>query len=244
MRPNWRIGSLALLLGLAVVSCGGDDDGASGDSADAGGDDRPGVPAECPDGASQAVEIDSGAELPGIDGSRFEATSTLVGVTPIVLEDVPDGDVEAAQEAAAETDLLAYTVYVADYELDDSQVGPLGISPPADGTVLSFSIVPPTEEPLATGDVIQAGTPEFDSTTTFGTVGVQYQTGADDQVVGFAADTEGSGSAEVLHLDDDQLCLRFSQEGTIFGGAADGTPWAIETVVGGPLAPRADLGLS
>ena len=245
MRKRAGIVGLGLALVLVLVGCGGDDGGGDADrGGDGGGDAAAELPAECPDGPVR-VAIEGGELLPGIDGPEFAATSQLVTVNPIVLEEVPEGDIDAAREAAEATDLLSYSIYLADYELDEDSLGLLGLSsPPEGGTHLAFTVVPPTEEPLATGDVVEAGTPEFESTTTFATMGLLYETGdtAGDSVF-LGSDTEGSGEAEILYVDDEQLCLRFTQEGTIFGGDAEGT-WSVDTVVAGPIGPRTEFGLS
>lgn len=224
---------------LALVATGGCSDDSGGQGA--GGD----LPAACDTETPLTIEVEGGEHLPGIDGPQFVATSIASSVQPILPDpdaDPGDVDLDAVKREAAETDLVAYTVHLADFDLGPDDLAMFGVTPPADGTLLSLTVVPPTEAGLATGDVVEGGRPEFESTTTFATLGMFYDSGLNDPDDGVFLGTEGedAGRAEILHVDDERLCLSFSQSGPIFGTDTD-AQWSIDLTVATELGPRQTL---
>jgi hypothetical protein len=243
---------LAGMLILGAMGCS-DDDGASGpgDGADGGSeptDDNDGgggtaaadLPEQCPTETPFTVPVEGGENLPGIDGPEFQAAAAVASAQPIVPD--PDGEMtpEEIEAVAADTDLVSYTIYVADFPLTDS-LSSFGVRVPDDGTLLGFTVLPPTEAGLSVGDVVTGGTPEFESVTTFATLGVYYETGTAEDTPNLASDRlVDPGEAEVLHLDDEWICVRWSQGGELFGGDGDGE-WQIDTVVAAPIEVRQTL---
>lgn len=237
---------LAVVAALVIGACGGDDDSSSdADAADDGGEtpeeSASSVPAECEIEPPFTLEITGGDALPQVDADGFDVTSVIASQQPIVPD--PDGELtpDEIREQGATTPLVSYAVYLADFEMTAEDVGFLGPTPPDDGTLFFVAVVPPTEDGLRTGDVVEQGTPEFESVTTFGSLGVQYQTGTVDDAPTLALDGDGTGTAEVLYLDDDRICLDVEIDGTMFGGETGGEPWSIDTVVSAELAPRSTL---
>lgn len=253
MRARAAVVALAVGL-LAVAGCGDDGDGAAaeGDPAGAladagdenGGDADPAaeLPEACPAELPYEIELVSEASLPGVVDGTFEAVSAVAVAQPL-LPGEDDLGFEEARQRAAETDLLSYSVYLADGPLADADVSGLAITPPEGATLLGFSVVPPTETPLAIGDVVPGGRPDYDSITTLANLGVSIRTDVTDDAPAFATDGE-SGEAEILHLDEDWICLRYEQEGSVFGGADNGATWSVDVVVAGPIVARNDLAFS
>lgn len=238
------------LLAVGVAACGSDDGGgrdarvASGTSSEeaaSGPGDR--LPAGCVLDTPVSLTIEGGEVLPGIDGSRFEATTVIGSLQPIVPDPAGELDLEEATRRAAETELVAYTVFLADFPIDDDDIGNFGVTAPDNGTAIAFTVVPPSLRALAAGDVIQGGVPDYDTRTTFTTVGTLYQTGTSPDEPRLAIADADPGEAKVLFLDDERICLSWSQRGPILGGGTD-DEWSIDTTIAAELGPRLTLAFS
>jgi hypothetical protein len=205
---------LALLLGgpLSVsllVGCGGgggsDDDAAQTTEAPAAVE----LPAEC---VAAPVTVDVRAEGERPAGSEaFEATDVVALRTPILPGEMAfDGSGLSGLQSKAEiTPLAAYSVYLADFEVPRAELTGVSlgrITPPAGQTVAVLSMVPPSEAGLATGDVITSGELGFETTSTLTPLSLTVFT--DGDTTGMAS-TDVTGQAEVLHVDDEQLCVAF-----------------------------------
>jgi hypothetical protein len=234
---------------LLAAACSNDSDSGAGggEDADNGATTTAAaapLPEECTIDPPFEIPITGGELLPGVDGPTFEVQDAAALAIPITPD--PDGELtfETGRAAAAETDLLGYTVYVADFSLDDAGVeGGFGLTAPVDGTYIGFTLIPPTLDPIATGDVLDVDVPEYESVTTFGVVGVTYATEVAEEFPSLSFDPSNPGRAEVLHVDDEWVCFTFTKEGDLFGGDAEGE-WAIDTVLSAPIVARMDLGFS
>lgn len=244
-----RLPALLAVLLLTVAACG--DDGSSsavGDAGDAPADEADGgeaaapLPPECETETPFTLPIEGGENLPGVDGPTFEAVSVVAGQQPIVPN--PDDELtpEEIEAAAPTTPIVAYTIYFADFDLTlDDVTGLLGPRPDEGETMIFVSVVPPTADGLEVGDVVTQGRPEFESITTFGMLGAQLVTETVEDPPGFTLDSDGPGTAEVLFLDDERICLDISLGGGLFGSDVADATWSIDTVVSAELAPRGGL---
>ena len=252
MQPRIGRGVALLAVATLLVACGGggggDDDGGSSGDTDAPTttttEAAAALPDECPTDLPVTVGIEGGEALPGIDGATFEATHAATQPFPIV----PDPDQELgpaeAVEQGEETDLVGYSVYLTDFAFDADDVGLLGITPPDDGTVLVLSVVPPTLDGLAVGDTITAGQPDYDTFSTLATVSTLYDTGTVEDHPFLSTTADDEGTVEIIHLDDDWLCVRWTATGQINDPSGEPSSYAIDEVVAGRLLSRASLPFS
>lgn len=188
----------------------------AGDQTVDGGD-TASLPAECT-AAPFDIELTIDA-LPEYAGA-FTVTGAAGTATPIVPNgdgSLDDLDIAEWNELGAETDLLAYSQWIGDHEFGPDDVGFLGgPTPPTGAITLGLSVVPPTEDGLAAGDVVSHSDEiAYDAITTFGTVGAYFQgaEGVDTFFLVDLLDPEQGGTAEVLHVDDDWLCIAWDLAG-------------------------------
>lgn len=215
-RTGTRPFALLAAVGLVLVACGDDGGGATEDPTDEatpGGDGGSGG-TEVPD-SCEAVPLTMAVEAFGdhpAGAAEFEVVDAVVRRVPILLGvDAPAADaeeLEAMQARAAESPVALYSLYVADFEIDRSVLEGYGfgdITPPPGGTIGVLSIVPPTEEGLAVGDVIDGDAEiAYETTTTFGTLGLMVLSDTRTSQDGYSAI---SGQVEVEALGDDVACL-------------------------------------
>ncbi len=183
--------AVGALLGLA--GCGGDDDsggdapvtttsnsvGENGDGA--GGDEITDAACEGPPFAVDLRAADVYGDLEPFEDAEFEVTDTV---------------------AVQVTD-AAYTIYLADYEIDRSIIGTFETPHPPDGKTLitlSITVFNPAEEPvpIEVGDVIPAGA-EFGEQTFI----VIVERGGDM----YNSSSGVSGEVEVVGLTEDEICV-------------------------------------
>ena len=89
---------------------------------------------------------------------------------------------------------------------------------------LGVTVVPTSATGLAVGDIISSGDEfEFDSITTFGSVGLFFQPAEGVETYFFVdnLDETQGGTAEVLYVDDEWLCIDWSLAGET--GEPEGT---------------------
>jgi hypothetical protein len=227
---------------LLIAACSGDDDTTTdepaGDDeasepadepaqppADEPGDDESdepaGPPADLPTACTAApVEIDfTMSALPEYPGP-FTAQSAIGQATPIVPNgdgSLDDLDISGFNALGAETDLLMYTQWVGDHPFDFDDLGFIsGPEAPAGSVTLGLTVVPTSATGLAAGDLISSGDEfEFDSITTFGSVGLFFQPdeGVETYFLVNNLDETQGGTAEVLYVDDEWLCIDWSLAG-------------------------------
>ncbi|MEZ5181364.1 MAG: hypothetical protein R2702_05755 [Acidimicrobiales bacterium] len=200
---------IALLLAAALLSAcgggGGSDDDASGTTAPTAS----ALPEAC---ASPPVAVDlrAGGDHPA-GSEAFEATQAVALRTPILPGELAfDGaSLSAAQSKAEITPLAAYSLYLSDFEVDREVLRGRGLGqvvPPAGKTVGVLSLVPPDEAGLAPGTVVTDGELGYDTNTTFAPLSLVVISDGDATAM---AHTDVTGQAEVLALDDEQLCVAF-----------------------------------
>jgi hypothetical protein len=197
-------GSLAT---ATLAGCGGG--GGSDDEAATTTEPEVEVPAECV-AAPVTVEAVAAGERPA-GSESFEATDVVALRTPILPGEMAfDGSGLSGLQSKAEiTPLASYSVYLADFEVPREEIAgrSLGIvTPPAGQTLAVLSLVPPTEAGLATGDVIANGELGYETNSSLSQLSLAVY--ADGDTTGMAS-TDVIGQAEVLHVDDEQLCVAF-----------------------------------
>jgi hypothetical protein len=231
---------VAAVLALALGACGGDDGGGDGGGGEAAttAPRRGPLPDECPDEVPFQLAIAGGEALPGIDGPAFEVTTAQAVPFPIVPD--PEGELgeEEAAQQAAETNLLGYTLYLTDFPFTEDDLDAFGLRPtPPDGTLVALTVVPPTLEPLAAGDTVTGGRPEYETAATLGTVSTYYATATVEQAPFLSTSADAPGRVEVLHVDDDWLCVRWTEAGQVSSDDGGGT-YEVDQVVAGRLLAR------
>ena len=176
-----------------------------------------GLPAECVQAPTEFEFTMTGSDT---YTGAFSVEAAAGSATPIV----PNGDgslddltPQEFNELGAESSLLLYTQYIGDHSFSADENGFLsGPEPPAGSITLGLTVVPISASGLATGDVIASTDErEYDSITTFGTVGVFFQPpeGTETYFVVNNMDEAQGGSAEVLYVDDEWLCVNWSLAG-------------------------------
>lgn len=219
-----------------LAGCGtddGDDDG-GGDS-----DGAAALPTECTE-PPLTMRLEALGESPA-GSADFEVTDAVARRVPIVPR--PDGEtagdpeeLAAAQEEATTTDLALYAIYLADFEIDRDELEGFGfgeVQPEPGGTIGTVNIVPTTMDGFATGDVADGGDIEYETTTTFGSLGV---TVVGEEQDGFTAFDDVDGQVEILALDDDTICVDIDVELQLSGEPVV----AAEGVVTAPIVRAPD----
>ncbi len=232
-----RTALIAIATLCFVAACGGGDDTSSeptdadateqpaeepADSGDTEGDDAlSGPPADVPAACTEApIEIEftlsAVPEYPG----PFSAQSATGQATPIVPNgdgSLDDLDPAGFKALGADTDLLLYTQWVGDHPFDSDDIGMFsGPQAPPGAVTLALTVVPTSQDGLTIGEVISSSDElEYDSITTFGTVGVFLQPGDETEMyfsVNNLDETQG-GTAEVLYVSDEWLCVDWNLAG-------------------------------
>lgn len=213
---------LLAFVALIAAACG--DDGGSGDAASLdgafGGDD--GSAADLPEVCTKAP-FDFDVKFSGVPelASGPLAVETAVGIaTPIVPNGdgaLDDLDIAGFTELAAQTDLLMYTQWVGDHSFSADDISLFGGPGAPEGKMtLGLTVVPPAEPGLVVGDVVSS-TDElaYDSITSFATTGVFREAPEGDSmylIVNNLDEAQG-GTAEILYVDDNWLCVDWKQAG-------------------------------
>lgn len=196
-----------VLLGAAVgalvlAGCGG----GSGDGAGSTTTTAPKLPAAC-QGPPATFDLQGGGDRPagGASFSVTDAVARRVAVLPGEMAFDPAA-LSGLEKKAAVTPLAAYTLYLGDFDLDTEAIGGVGATPiaPAEGQTLgAVTVVPPTETPLATGDAVAAGKPDYATNQSLATLSAAVVA---DGAPPKPAAGEVAGTVELLHVGDDALC--------------------------------------
>ena len=173
------------------------------------------LPAEC---ATTSIELTIPA-VPEYTGP-FEVESAVGVATPIVPNgdgSLDDLDPAEFEELGAETDLVFFTQWIGDHEFGPDDIGSFsGPEAPEGSVALGLTVVPTVSTGLQAGDVV-ASTDEFeyDSITTFGSVGLFFDPaeGIDTYFMVNLLDDAQGGTAEVLYLHDGWLCVNWKLAG-------------------------------
>lgn len=268
MEMRRQLGAVLTIL-LLAAACGGGDSGDSTGSEDAAAEtdsaadsaetDGPpsaadgevptGLPDECVETPFE-IEVDATA-IDGLDGP-FTVETAIAKPQPIVPN--PDqgaegGDeqtqaefLEALDEAkllAAETDLLLYAIWIADFGFDASDIAFLGgPDPEPGGTVFGLTIVPTRESGFMQGDTIGGEDEiEYDTFTTFAPMGSYMLTDlAPEAFVLYSG--IAPGQAEILFLDDAWICVRWQDSASTRGPDGD---LSVSGVILAELTAREEL---
>ncbi len=189
-----RVSVVAVAAVLSLSSCGGDDDAAeSGTDATSSGE----------TGGTTGTTADGGGETdPTCEGPPFTFDLRAADVYG-ELEPFEEPEFEVKDTVAVRVSDAAYTMYLADYEIDRSIIGTYETPHPPDGKTLitlSITVFNAEEEPppIEVGDVIPTGA-EFGEQTFI----VIVERGADM----YNSSQAPSGEVEVLGLDADTICV-------------------------------------
>ena len=221
-----RTAITALLVGALVTAgaCGGDDDDSAGGGAgttveagdDASGDSGDGGGEDGGDGGEAVSD-------PACEGPPFTIDLRAADVYH-GLEPFEDAEFEVVDTVAVKVADAAYTMYLADYEIDREAVGGFEtLHPPAGKTLITLSITVFNAEeeplPIEVGDVIPAGG-EFGEQTFI----VFVERGADMYNSNLGVD----GEVEVLGLSGDEICVSVDysdyEEETALDGEQQASP--------------------
>jgi hypothetical protein len=194
------------------------------------------LPAECAEAPFDlTVTIDGFPQAAGtlsVEG----AAGTATPIVPNGDGSLDDLDMAGYRELGAETDLLTYTQWVGDFAFGPDDLGFLGGAPtlPGENLALGLSVTPPTETGLAAGDVVSSDDElAYDSITTFGTATVFLVAPDESETYLFTSgnDERHGGTATVLYVDDDWLCVDWDLAG------ATANPDGTYSVTGVVLTP-------
>lgn len=230
---------LVVTLVAALVACGGGDDASGPDTAGTTIDTPDTVPAPLPAECSlppYVIEFErTGSEPAG--SATFEVVDAAALPIPIVPDPDGTGDQGAALAEAATTDLLGYSLIVADEPIDDGEVSLFGGYDPSEGRIRGFvSIFPSSPTPLAAGDVVVPGTPdELELFTTVNLVGLDLKA-APGESNSYLDQAEGS--VTVLAITPQAVCLDVDLVWATGDGAL-----AMRGVVAGRMLERSRLPL-
>ena len=207
--------AVAAALVVMAAGCGSDSKDDSG-AKESG----PGVPEACKQ-APVTVEmfpVGESAEEP----SSFEVRRAVALRTPILPQAIAgDGSGLAALQSKAEiTPLARYSLYLSDFVIDtDDLTGKdLGVITPPEGSTLGVvTLVPATEGGLSSGDVVVPGDLGYEPWHELQPLGLQVlpastatPTESDTEPAAeVETETETEGRAELLVLNDKQLCVDF-----------------------------------
>ena len=210
------------------------------------------LPARCMD---TPFDLNVNADgIAGLDGT-FTVETALAKPQPVVPNPDLGGDggdeqtteeflegVEEAKRLAAETDLLIYIIWLADFAFDADDIAFFGgPDPEPGGTVLGLSMTPADESGLAAGDVVQATDEiQYETFTSLGPMLSYLRTDlAPDTFLLYSG--EPTGSAEILYLDESWICVSWNDQATTSGPDGDVT---ISGVILAQLTAREELPLS
>jgi hypothetical protein len=208
-RPLFAL--LALVLASSLVAAcggGGGGDDAASDEATTSTTTAP-LPAECQQ-VPATLDLRADGDQPAGD-ANFEATEAVALRTPILPGELAfDGpSLSAAQSQAEITPLAAYSLYLSDFAIDPEELRgrSLGmVTPPTGKTVGVLSLVPATEDGLAVGDVVTSDELGYETNSSLRQLSLMVLT--DGNTVGMPY-TDVIGQAEVLALDEQQICVAF-----------------------------------
>lgn len=210
-----------------------------------------GLPPEC---LEVPYEINvSASAISGLDGA-FTVDTAYATPQPIVPDPDQGGEggneqtqeefietVEESRRLAAETDLLLYAIWLADFPFEESDNAFLGgpdPQPGSGGTALSLSIVPTTEAGFVTGDVISASdTLTYETFTTFDPMLSFMVTDLEPEAF-MLYSGEPAGTAEILYLDEDWICVSWDDAASTRNPDGDIT---ISGIMLAPLTERQEL---
>jgi hypothetical protein len=215
VRRTSSAGASTALLIVTLVACGGGDDASGPDTApgtvaNTAPDTVPDtvvavpLPVECVTAPYSIVFERTGSEPAG--SPSFAVVDAVALPIPIVPDPDGTGDQSEALAEAATTDLLGYSLIVADEPIDDGEIGLFGGYEPSEGRQRGFvSIFPSSPTPLAAGDVVVPGEPdELELFTTINLVGLDLKAAPDENNSYL---DQAEGSVTVLAITPQALCL-------------------------------------
>jgi hypothetical protein len=236
-RRRWYV--LSFALALVAAACGGGDDAASD------------LPAGCDNSSPLQVSFDGVLEL----SSEFTAVGGVALPFALIpgeesLVDLSDEELAAAVELS---DLVGYAIAVTDfpYGVDDAgsfySLFSSPTLPEEGGTVIMLTVIPPNV-PLASGSVVEVGTPlayEDQMQSTLVSTSVFFTTNRVEDVPFLGgAPTDFTGTVEVLAIADGTICVSWSTSSPVFSGDELGFA-TVSGVVSAPLQalqPRNSMG--
>jgi len=237
---------LLLALVVSLTACGGGGDGA-GESSDApagGGDALASLPAGCDNSDPLEVTFDGYPEVSGpleVVGGVALPFAVLPGEGSLV--EMSDDELQAAVDGS---DLRAYAVAVTDFPFGPDDAGSFyGLfstpaAPEAGGTSVIMTVLP-ADGPLVDGSVVDAGAElayADELTTTAVAMTVTVESTANDDLPFLGGTPElFTGSAEIVALTDDAICVRWDSSSPVFG--EDGAFLTVAGTVAAPLLPLA-----
>jgi len=176
-----------------------------------------GLPAEC---VETPFDIDVSLDAVTERSGTFTVEGAAGTATPVVPNG--DGSLDTLDPAeferlGSETSILAYAQWVGNFPFGPDDIGFLGgPETPAGGVTLALSVTATSDTGLAAGDIIDDSDElEYNSITTFASVGVYYQPEDSSEtwfLVDNLDDTQG-GTAEILYVDADWLCVDWNLAG-------------------------------
>ena len=178
--------AMAARMGGGASSASAGEDADSGESGDAGRVEEQSSLSACPE-PPHVVELRAQNVQAGLDGFD-EPAFTIVDAVGV---DIANG--------------AAYTLYLADYAIDRDEVGSTTLHPPAGNVLITLFITQffGDTDPVAvsTGDTVTVS----DEGQTFGLI---IERGEEN----YNTSPGSSGTIEILHVDDDLLCVQIDYQ--------------------------------
>ena len=220
-----------VMLSLALSACGG---GGGGETSSSN------LPSDCVENGPLQVTTD---QYPQFASGTFTPTKTVITQTRVLPgEDVANMPKDELRAMADEKGFAAYRVNVANFDLDPQEFWYFLSTPtlPAEDSIyIGMGLYPLTSAGLKAGDVLDyQKNPEYSSdmiTTTGSSIAIYIESNIDDLYVGGYTDAY-TGTAEVLYVDDSNLCVRWDVTMPLLppDGSTDKTI-SIKGVTSGPV---------
>lgn len=198
-----RVAAVALMATVALAGCGG-----GGSDAEETTTTAAVVPEAC---KAPPVTIDLQTAGDAATASTFDVTHAAarqVAILPGQMAFDPT-ELSGLEAEAGVTPLTLYTLYLTDFEppmTEISGASPNPVVPESGQTSVALTMVPTSEAGLAEGDVVTDAEVEYETTTTFTTLGLTVL--RDGETTG-AAYTDVTGQATILQLSADTICVDF-----------------------------------
>jgi hypothetical protein len=198
-----RIATVALVSTGLLAACGGGESDAGETSTTVAA-----VPEAC---KAPPVTIDVSTAGDAATSSTFDVTNAVarqVAILPGQMAFDPT-ELSGLEAEAGVTPLTLYTLYLTDFEppmTEISGASPNPVVPEGGQTSVALTLVPTKETGFAEGDVVTDAEVEYETTTTFTTLGLTVL--RDGETVG-APYTDVTGQATILQLSPDTICVDF-----------------------------------
>ena len=154
---------------------------------------------------------------PPVGSERFPVTDAVARRVPIVLDAKTTSNpkvLERQRNAAAETSLALYTLYIADFRIPRRELEGFSfgvIRPTRTGTIGTLTVVPPKKRGLRAGDVVRDQDIQYETTTTLAALGLTVVSRANEEL---RAHTDVQGRVRLVELDEDSICIDVDVEFT------------------------------